>query len=486
MNRGMLILTSGLFVGVFGGFARGELRTWTARNGKYTVEAEFVRGDQQSVTLRRDGKEITIQLAQLSIADQQFVRDSLTAVKPAETASTAAVAGETKGGDEANEPTGDWVNLIDSSPFDQWTTTGAPGVFQLLPDSTIRGTGGRAYLVSPKMYSDFELTGRMKVSSRGNGGVFFDVPRGMNADSPRGYEVQLYVRRPGDTNGTGSIWDNGRLTYPLAGRFEVPGRWYSLYIRCQGPFIVVKIDNQSIFEREDNTRGGGHVALQCYEAEGEVHYTDMKIRELRPAEKTVLASASGEGKQVAAADPFAVFDIKLGMTDGEVAQVLLRKGIRPADVRIDEDATKGIKTIRLASHITSKSGTASRNLYTDLEVDFAEDLPVRPGTWVCIQVKYSKDFGDYGGVDLSPVWSKVRADVIQRFGPPSKQSDNEVLFGDLNARYLKASSPYHIELEDKELAKRLRDTFDQSRLEQAQQKALTQGENVAETIELNY
>jgi hypothetical protein len=154
----------------------------------------------------------------------------------------------------------------------------------------MRGAGGRTYLVSPHAYTNYELTGRMKVSSRGNGGVFFDVPRGMNADRPRGYEVQLYVRRPGDNNGTGSIWDNGRLTRPLAGRFEVPDRWYSLYIRCQGPFILVKINDQAIFEREDNTRGGGHVALQCYEATGEVHYADLKVRVLSAAEE--IASKS--------------------------------------------------------------------------------------------------------------------------------------------------------------------------------------------------
>jgi hypothetical protein len=195
-----------------------------------------------------------------------------------------------------------------------------------------------------------------------------------------------------------------------------------------------------------------------------------------------LAAQADEPKQ-----DFAVFDIKLGMTDREVARVLQRKGIRPADVGIGEDKTRGIKSIRVASHITSRSGSSSRNLYTDLEVDFAEDLPARPGNWVCIRVNYSKDFVDYNGVDLSPIWSKVRADVIQRFGPPSKERGNdEVLFGDENTRYLKASAPCVIELEDKELTTRLRDTYEQMKRDEEQRKALAESQTVAETIELNY
>jgi hypothetical protein len=292
MNRKMLLLAFCLFVGVCDGFARGELRNWTDRTGRHTVEAELVHADQQSVTLRRHGKDRTIRLAQLSEADQQFVRDSLAAATPTLAQGTAPA----KNSDTANDPTSSWGTLIEPSSFDQWTTVGAPGAFTVLPDATIRGAGARAYLISPKMYSDFELTGRMKVSGRGNGGVFFGVPRGMLLNSPRGYEVQLYVRRPGDNNGTGSIWQDGKRMVPLAGRFEVPDRWYKFCIRRQGPSILVKIDDQTVFEHADAKQSSGHLALQCYEADGEVHYADLKIRELRPADTTVVASASSDGK----------------------------------------------------------------------------------------------------------------------------------------------------------------------------------------------
>jgi hypothetical protein len=150
------------------------------------------------------------------------------------------------------------------------------------------------------MYSDFELTGRMKVSGRGNGGVFFGVPHGMKLNSPRGYEVQLYVRKPGEKNGTGSIWQDGRPKVSLAGRYEVPDRWYSFAIHCQGSSILVKIDDQTVFEEAGARSGGGHLALQCYEKNGEVHYSDLKIRELRAAEKSAVASTSNDGKRFAA------------------------------------------------------------------------------------------------------------------------------------------------------------------------------------------
>jgi hypothetical protein len=179
-----------------------------------------------------------------------------------------------------------------------------------------------------------------------------------------------------------------------------------------------------------------------------------------------------------------VFGVKLGMSDVEVAKVLQRKGIRPADVRVSGGDNAFDKSLSMT---TSTNGRAYPSIWTELRIRFGEDLPQRPGTWVCFKVEYWKDFADYRGKDLSPVWSKVRADLIERFGPPSEERSNrEILFGDEDTQSLKASEPCVIELGDKVLAQRLRDTYEQLQREKREREATEQGNAVAETIRLDF
>jgi hypothetical protein len=59
------------------GAGAGELRTWTATSG-FTTEAEFVElaaGDLVRLK-RKDGRELTVPLGQLSAADQSYVRSN--------------------------------------------------------------------------------------------------------------------------------------------------------------------------------------------------------------------------------------------------------------------------------------------------------------------------------------------------------------------------------------------------------------------------
>lgn len=51
------------------------MRSWTSANGKYTVMAELVKVEEQSVRLKKeDGEEITVPLDKLSETDQRYVR----------------------------------------------------------------------------------------------------------------------------------------------------------------------------------------------------------------------------------------------------------------------------------------------------------------------------------------------------------------------------------------------------------------------------
>jgi hypothetical protein len=184
----------------------------------------------------------------------------------------------------------DWANLIDADSFGRWTNTGKRDFFKLGGDGTLSGSGGISYLISPNAYADFELTGRMKVSQNGNGGIFFGVPAGSNLDRPRGYEVQLYIG--GDGPGTGSILLDGKPIKSVGG-FHVPDRWYSFRIRHQGRLLLVKIDDKEVHNLDDAEHRSGHIALQSYSQRGEVHYADLKIRDLSPRSPGVDTAAAG-------------------------------------------------------------------------------------------------------------------------------------------------------------------------------------------------
>ena len=59
--------------------AKPELRTWKDSTGQFSIEATFVRVTGDQVVLQRtDKKEISLPLAKLSVADQQYVKARLT------------------------------------------------------------------------------------------------------------------------------------------------------------------------------------------------------------------------------------------------------------------------------------------------------------------------------------------------------------------------------------------------------------------------
>ncbi len=83
-TMGRLVVLSLVFA--FASAGRGtlgeELRTWTSRDGKYSMEGEFLKLQGGKVHLRRkDGKEIEVPLSRLSAADRQWVRKAVRSAK---------------------------------------------------------------------------------------------------------------------------------------------------------------------------------------------------------------------------------------------------------------------------------------------------------------------------------------------------------------------------------------------------------------------
>lgn len=64
-------------------FALAEIRQWTSSDGKFKVDAELIRHDEQSVTLKKDsGETIEVPLARLSDSDRKFIESVAAKAKP--------------------------------------------------------------------------------------------------------------------------------------------------------------------------------------------------------------------------------------------------------------------------------------------------------------------------------------------------------------------------------------------------------------------
>jgi hypothetical protein len=77
MFRNILLTVLVLASGVVTYDAMAQERTWTSADGAFTVEAELIRLDGQTVYLRRadNGREIAVKLSQLSSRDRRFARE---------------------------------------------------------------------------------------------------------------------------------------------------------------------------------------------------------------------------------------------------------------------------------------------------------------------------------------------------------------------------------------------------------------------------
>lgn len=97
------------FAGIaLSGMVHAEVRTWTATDGR-TLEAEFLRADNSSVTMRRGGKEFSLTLDKLSEEDKEYVQGRLEAAERFDLSEL---------GDYAKYATGGWVKgEIEGLPF---------------------------------------------------------------------------------------------------------------------------------------------------------------------------------------------------------------------------------------------------------------------------------------------------------------------------------------------------------------------------------
>jgi hypothetical protein len=177
----------------------------------------------------------------------------------------------------ATDPSGEgWVALFDGSSLKNWYMIG---------DANWRLEGGAVvadklkgkqagFLMSDKMYRDFQLRAEFWVSDDANSGIYMRCGNPWLVNDKICYEANIFDQRKDPTFGTGALVHIAKVEpMPKAG-----GKWNTYDITVKGDHIVLVLNGVKTVDVRDGKFSHGHIALQY--AQGVVKFRKVEIREL--------------------------------------------------------------------------------------------------------------------------------------------------------------------------------------------------------------
>lgn len=181
--------------------------------------------------------------------------------------SGCATEGPSKGG---------WVTLFDGSSLANWYKVGNAN-WRLEGGAVVadKRTGkDYGYLVSDKMYTDFELHAEFWVSDDANSGIYMRCGNPWLLNDKICYEANIFDQRKDPSYGTGAVTNFAKVSpMPKAG-----SKWNTYDIMVKGTQVVVVLNGVKTVDVQDSKFKRGHIGLQY--AEGVVKFRNVRIREL--------------------------------------------------------------------------------------------------------------------------------------------------------------------------------------------------------------
>lgn len=163
----------------------------------------------------------------------------------------------------ANAPssTSGWMALYDrGSNLNDWTLVGDAN-WRIQEDSIVADllrSKTPGYLVSKKIYDNFEIRSEVWVDSHTNSGIFIRCQDPTKIGADNCYEVNIWDTRPDPSYGTGAIVDIAKVSpMPRAG-----GQWNVMEITARGDLLVVRLNGQETVNVRHSGLAKGHIALQ--------------------------------------------------------------------------------------------------------------------------------------------------------------------------------------------------------------------------------
>jgi hypothetical protein len=186
---------------------------------------------------------------------------------------TFATAQTPQQGGKAAPAAATWTTLLDGTSLTGWNVIGNANWKAV--NGAVEATSGTGFLVTPKSYSNFELTAEVWVDApTANSGIFIRCSDPMTINQGNAYEINVYDSRPDQTGATGAIVD---FAPPLVAT-KAAGKWNTVEIRADGTRLTVTVNGVKTAETTNNKYASGPVGLQY--AAGTVRFRNVKIRTL--------------------------------------------------------------------------------------------------------------------------------------------------------------------------------------------------------------
>ncbi len=182
---------------------------------------------------------------------------------------------------------GEWVSLFDGQTMSGWTfaLTSKAQSNWTVQDGSLTGSGGPSMLYSPKGdYKNFKFRAEIKISDRGNSGMYFRCPN-PNGAFAEGYEAQIDSTHA-DPIRTGSIYGFVHVYKQIV----PPDTWFTYEVEVVDknwrgktvPHIKVSINGEVQYELIEYTKAWdhGHFAFQHHDPGSKVQIRKIEVMEL--------------------------------------------------------------------------------------------------------------------------------------------------------------------------------------------------------------
>jgi hypothetical protein len=165
-----------------------------------------------------------------------------------------------------------WTLLFDGRTLSGMSPTGDAD--WKVEDGTITASKGVGFLVTPKVYGNFELKAEFWPDKAVNSGIFIRCAEGAPSATAC-YEVNIF-----DTHAefpTGSI-NNVKTVLPE--RPNTTEKWNTFEVLADGNHLVLKLNGKTTVDARDDRRANGKIALQegGANASGVIRFRNVKIR----------------------------------------------------------------------------------------------------------------------------------------------------------------------------------------------------------------
>jgi serine/threonine protein kinase len=184
---------------------------------------------------------------------------------------------------KAPPPTG-FVSLFNGKDLTGWK----PSPNWRVNNGVLYGSGpASSYLYSKRAdFKDFHLIAEVRINDRGNSGIFF---RSEFAEPfPRGFEAQINSTH-GDPVRTGSLHpfnlnlsQEERKRCVVTEQLHKPDEWFTLEVLAQQNHITLRVNGKTTADYFDAKERftQGHLALQQHDAQCQVAFRRIEIKEL--------------------------------------------------------------------------------------------------------------------------------------------------------------------------------------------------------------